>query len=649
MPQSKKIAQTYVFSTVGIIAIAALLIGANAIMQVVNLRADCTENNVYTLSEGTKTILNQIQNPVRIEFYCSEKSEAMPVRLKNYAREVENLLQEYKQSSGGAVKIRKKIPEPLSDAADTAQKLGISPRRVSQGNKIYFGLAVTQFDQSKVIPFLSPDKRNRLEYEITSKIDQIIHPEKPTIGVFSSLPIMGSQRRPSPMQRQGSDQEPWWIIKKLREQYEVKKLNAEDLKELSSNVDVLMLVHPPADLSEQAKFGIDQYLLNGGKMMAFIDPMCMSAQEGKQNRLRRRKKGPPQTSSLDPLLNQWGVKYQKNKVIADMIYQTRIGGGRGRASREMPTLLSLTGDAMNQEDPATSPINSIIAAFPGALEGSAPTGVTRDVLMHSSTQSYLANKYEARMGGDAVKKNFTPSEKEFPIAISLRGSFSTAYPDGPPSPSEAKGKEDKQKNGPDKKTDDQQQSFLKESQNDGRVVLVADADMLNDRFCIRQQTIFGKQMSSTISDNLSFVQNKLEQLSGSTSLAKIRSRGAERRPFVVINRKKAEAREEYQDRINSLENELSDIRSKLNELQKAKSGEQELIMSPEQKEAMERFRKKKVETRKKLKELRKELRDEIDSLKTGIKWANMGAVPFLVALSGVVLALIRRSRREREK
>jgi hypothetical protein len=133
-------------------------------------------------------------------------------------------------------------------------------------------------------------------------------------------------------------------------------------------------------------------------------------------------------------------------------------------------------------------------------------------------------------------------------------------------------------------------------------------------------------------------------LAGDSDLITVRSRATQNRPFSRIKKMQAEAQEAYQSKIKELEDSLVDTRQRLSELQQAKQGNQRFILSPEQQAEIEKFRKKETEANMQLKEERKKLRRDIDSLETRLKWENILAMPVVVALSGISLALYKRKR-----
>ena len=652
MQQHKsRLFQTLIYSGVGIAAMLVLLIVVNFVVDSFPGRIDATENNIYTLSEGTEKILSDIENPITVRFYFSRDAENMPMRLKNYGKRVEDLLKEYREKANGKITIKKFNPKPLSDAADTAKMDGITGRQVGMGGrKIYLGLSISRLDSQQAIPFLDPTKAQSLEYDITRAIYRILHPEKKVLGVLSSLPVTGSSQR-SIMGQQGT--KAWHVINDLKQDYEIRKVDKKTDK-IPSEIDVLLVIHP-VKLSPQTVFALDQYVLGGGSMMALVDPLATVAMQG-QSRMEMMRSMQRASSSLGKLFDAWGIDYNKENVMVDMQYATEAGA-RGGQTQVMPGLLTLPKGALSNEDPVTAALDTMMMMFAGSFSGTGADGLNRTVLVSTSPDSQSVPKLEARRGMQRLKENFKPSEERQPLAIRLTGEFETAFPDGKPDAPEMgnKGKDgnndessqdDKEKENSKEKKD---KTYLEKSDKEGAVVLVSDVDVASDRLSVQTQNLFGQQIQREISENTTFIHNVIDQLAGGSKLMSIRSRGVQRRPFKKINKMRSEARQEYQDRISELQQELNSVEKKLRQLQQGReaSGDQQLILSPEQEEAMQRYQKKEAETRKELKRVRKQLREDIVSLENKLKFANIILMPALVCIAGIIVAVIKRRRAKR--
>ena len=624
----KRSLQVILFSAAGVVAMFILLVAVNFIAAQFKRRIDLTAEKAYTLSPGTRAILARLDTPVQIRFYVSQRAAEMPVLLKTYAQRVDDLLGEYRQASHGLIEIENLDPEPDSDAEDSARLDGVQGQMLPGGERIYLGLSVTMLDQKQAIPFLAPDRERLLEYDISRAIARVVETHKPTVGVMSPLPIMGTPMMPM-AQEQG--EEPWAFITELQRDFDVKQVEMTADK-IPDDIQVLVVIHPRA-ISDATQFAIDQFVLRGGRLLAFLDPKDML------DRMSQGMGSPASTSNLDKLLKAWGLTFDTSKVVADMNYVARTRQGRA------PAILVLTEKAMNKEDIVTSDSDNIVLAMAGQFSGTPAQGLQETVLMKSSPNSELVDGMMAQFGGESIATNFTPSGNEYPLALRLSGKFKTAFPQGKPKDAtKAPGEEQNQPNEQRKKEEEKTAPpALKESAKETTVVLVGDADMIQDPIAIREvQNPFGPRWAMPANGNLAFAQGVVEQLSGDSDLIAVRSRASRERPFTVVKKIQADAEANYRSKIKELETSLSETQRKVNELQKGKESGQKFILSPEQQTELANFQKKEVEVKAELKKVRKQVRAEIDSLETRIKWLNIAAMPAAVALTGLGLALFRR-------
>lgn len=625
-----RFAQTYVFSTIGVILMAVLLVVLNFIGRGIGGRIDLSEDKLYTLSPATHEILGGLESPVTIRYYFSRNAASEAgLALQTYARQVENLLAEYKRIGGHNIVLEKYDPEPFSDAADSADLDGILGQDVGRGQALYFGISVNLLDAQQAIPFLHPTRRNLLEYDLTRAIHRVSNPRQQVVGVMSSLPVLGTPRMP--MQMPGMDrgqEQPWQFVTELRKEYDVQRV-ATSTRRIDPDIDVLVLIHPQ-ELSDETLFAVDQYLLHGGRILAFVDPMS-TAESRSRDPMQAAQSPSPGSSTLGVLFDAWGIEFDTDYVVADLIHATRIRHPTTGEPISMPAILSLTSDAMSPDNPVTSQLGNVILAFSGIITGDAADGLDTEVLLETSERSDLVEKFRAQLAPDDIRRHIVESGTRFPLALRLSGRFPTAFPDGTP--------------GADPEAVARDGS-LTEAVGDGAVIVVADSDVVFDDFCVQRQRIFGQTVAYPISDNLTLAQNMVDQLAGGTALMRIRSRGAVSRPFKVINERQAEAEEQYRGKIERLENELVDVQQRLNELFRGQreQGEQQQFLTSEQLEMLESFRQKQVETRQELREVQKQLRRDINALENTLKWANIALMPLLVGLSGIVLAIIERRR-----
>jgi ABC-type uncharacterized transport system involved in gliding motility auxiliary subunit len=615
--------ETVLYSAGGVAVLLVVLIAANFIGTKAKFRLDFTADKSFTLSEGTRAILRKLDTPVQVRLYVSQKEKAMPVVLKDYATRVQDLLDEYRQASGGKVQITKLDPEPDSDAEDSARLDGLDPQMLQTGDAIYFGLAMNMLDQKVVVP-LALERERLLEYDLSRAISLVMNPTKPVIGVMSSLPIFGGSD-PMMAMRGAPQQEPAIFLSELKQAFDVKQVEVSAAT-IDDDINLLLLVHAK-DLTEETEYAIDQFILRGGKLIAFLDPSpVFDKSQAQQNPMFGNMPGGK--SSLDRLLPAWGLAMEGGKVVADMTYKTVNQGG------DQPTVIRLTADAMNKDDVVTSQIDDLVMLLAGAITGKPVDGLTETVLVKSSPQSQLVDGFMAAMGGgENVLKDFKPSGVDYALAVQLSGKFKTAFPNGKPGASA-------DTNAPAASGDS-----LKESKADTQVILVADSDMLNDQIVASVQNFFGQKIITPRFGNLTFVQSLVEKLSGDSNLISVRSRATINRPFTLVQKMEAAAQEEYRGKIKTLMDSQQEIERKLSELLQSKGAPgQQIILPPEQQKEIENFKKQQVETSKQLKQIRKEFRQDIDALQNRLKAINLLAMPAAVALCGVAIAVFKRKR-----
>ncbi|NDB75785.1 MAG: hypothetical protein EB141_09100, partial [Verrucomicrobia bacterium] len=369
-----------------------------------------------------------------------------------------------------------------------------------------------------------------------------------------------------------------------------------------------------------------------GKLVAYLDPVSYVDQQ-RQGGNPMMGGGPPTSSSLDKLLAAWGIGFDKTKCVADMKYVTRMG--RGQRVEQQPAVLSLTADAIDRNDISTSQVDSLMMGFGGAFTGSPVEGLKKTVLIKSTTQSQLVEGFLAQMSGDAIVKDFKPSSTEYALAIKLSGKFKTAFPNGKPDAAPAPGEEKKEA----PKSD-----ALKETKDENHVILVADADMLADQFCVQIQDFFGQRVVIPRNGNVNLAQNFVEQMAGDTALMNTRSRAIVQRQFTRVRDMQLKAEEAYREKIKGLENSLQETQRKLNDLQRNKEKGQRFVLSPEQQKELENFRKQEAKVKVDLKLLRRDLRQEVESMENRLKWMNIAGMPFLVTIGGIGLAVVKRRR-----
>ena len=395
-----------------------------------------------------------------------------------------------------------------------------------------------------------------------------------------------------------------------------------DVDKIDADIRVLLVVHPK-EISDKAQFALDQFVLRGGKLAAFLDPQSVVDSRSQQNPMMGGQPPAP-GSSLDTLLTAWGLGFDKAKSVVDLNLKMQLGGGPGGQPTEAPTWLALTPENINPDEILTSQLDSIWLPGAGAFTGTPTNGLKETVLLRSTKDSQLVDSMMANFAGVSLLNDFKASGKEQALAVRLTGKFHTAYPGGLPGETNAA-------------------PALKDSAAENTVILVGDSDLLNDNFSLRQiNSPFG-QMATAMNANLNFAQNSVEQMSGDSNLIGVRSRATLSHPFTRVKAMEAIAQEKFSTQISELQKTLEDSQQKLSELeQQDKDKSQKFILTAEQQAEVEKFRKAEAQTRVQLKQVQKDLRREVDALQTRATWLNIAVVPLLVTFFGIGLALYKR-------
>ncbi|NCC52848.1 MAG: ABC transporter [Spartobacteria bacterium] len=614
-------------SAIGALVVLGILIAVNALFANVRLRKDLTEERIYTLSGGTVNMLKGLDRNVTLKFYFTRDNPDVPMPLKNYAQRIIDLLNEVVSHSGGNVTLEIYDPEPDSDAEEWAQRYGLTGQATGMLGlhpNLYLGLVAVSGTKEASIPFLAPALEPQMEYLVIRLVQEVTQVSRSKLGIMSALPVMAPPASPyGPAPGQPQD---WFFVSELKKQYEVQRIPME-AEQIPADINTLVLVHPKG-ISERTLYAIDQFLLKGGRLMAFVDPLCISEEVSRDEPMGGM---PMLASDINTLSRAWGVEMPVDAIVADIDLATPVNLGNGRAER-LPTWLTLRGGAhMDPDEIITGTLDSLMLPFAGAVKGAAAEGLTLTPLLFASKEAVTVNSFMARNPAALNTRSGTPAPVAA-LAVRLAGSFKTAFPAGQPA---AEGEESPA---------DTPDASLKESERDGVVVLIADVDMLANEFAVRALNFFGQTMYQPMNDNLNLTLNLAEQLSGNEALIGLRGRGSFNRPFDRVLAMEKEAQQRWQEEEEKLQQKLQDTQERINELQSAKNQDQQFILSPEQQQEIEKFRAQRFETQRQLKEVRKNLRHNIEQLGMNLKVINMAAVPALVALYGIGHWWVRRKR-----
>jgi ABC-type uncharacterized transport system involved in gliding motility auxiliary subunit len=603
--------------------LAALFV---AVMLLVNVafrgaRADLTQNHLYTLSDGTRNILKSIDEPLDLTLFFSDKGSEDVPQLRTYFTTVHEMLQEMASRSGGKLRLSVVDPLPFSEDEDRATSLGLQSVPVSAaGDKVFLGLAGTNSTNGHAaIPFLDPGKEAFLEYDIAKLIHELETPKKPVVGLLSGLPIAAGFDPQTQRMRQ-----PWAVYSQWSQLFDMKPVDAATLKAVDKDMDVLIVVHPK-HLADDALYAIDQFVLRGGHLLVFVDPSAELDDSGADPNNPMAAMMADKSSDLAKLFKAWGVEYDPHKVVIDRARGLPISLAEGSAPVRHPGILGLTAADLNHDDVLTANLDTINVSTAGSFDLAKDAKDEKLVpLLQTTSEAMSVPSDRLRMLGDpsSLLQGYKAAGSPFVIAARLSGKFKSAFPE---------------------RTD---AGALKESKDaNGQIVLVADTDLLSDRMWVQMRAFLGQQIMNPFANNGDFAVNALDNMAGSSDLISIRGRATSQRPFTTVEAIKRNADERFRAKEQDLQRELSDTERKLTELQSAKSKEQAQILSAEQKAELDKFMTRKLEIRKELRQVRRQLDAEIESLGTRLKIINIVLVPLLVTFAALGFALWRRQRR----
>jgi len=631
----------------GRIVIAAALLGAvvfvcvNIVSAKIfrNARVDLTQQHLYSLSQGTRSLLGELKEPVRFRMFMSSGLTKQAPQLAAFAGRVRSLLDSYVAAANGNIILELIDPQPFSEEEDRAVAFGIDGLQGTTGERLFFGLAATNSTTGRAtIPVFSQDREAFLEYDLTRLVSDLGRRGKPVVALLDGIGLAGN-----PMIRMPEQQ----VLAQMKQFFDVKPI-PNDIDKFPDDTRVLMVVHPQ-ELGEITLYTIDQWVMAGNPTLIFVDPYAEN-QVGPQGG-----PAPNPVSNLEPLFKAWGVKFDTSRAVGDPDYalQTeRPVSGRPVVSKNLPWM-ALSGDALARDEAILAQLSAVVVTTAGAFE-SAKDGVALRPLLKASS---AAVTLDATLAGDRfgdqrrLLVGLTKASKPPIIAARLMGTLDSAFPDGlkkgdkpdEAKPEEAKAGEAKPDDKPEAKADPAKDNVLKRSAKPPNVILVGDADMLMDRNWIQQHSLFGQQLAQAFANNGDFVINAVEEMAGGSALSDLRGRGVSWRPFEKIQRMEADADSRYRAKEQELTQQLRDTEQKMTQLPKAAEGAND-VLTPEQLKAVEGFRAQLLSIRSELRDVQFALRRDVDNLKSWVTAANVGGVPVAVGVLALAFGM-RRSRR----
>lgn len=659
-------------SLVGLVLIAAALLFAVAVISLLpGWRLDLTEDRLFTLAPATRDIVSGLENPIELTFFYSDSATEDVPQIRTYATRVQELLGEIVIASNGRLTLTTIDPEPFSEDEDLANQFGIQPVPVTQGGEaIYFGLVAAQqlaegapetLRISETMPLIRPDQEPFLEYEFVKLIMQAANPERRVVALLTDLDVDGGFDPGTQQMLQ-----PWFVMDVIRQLYEVRRISEID-ESIDEDVDIVMLVHP-RDLSDQMLYAIDQHVMRGGEVIAFLDPNADSL-------VTRSPQGvlvpAGMSSDLPGLLEAWGVTYDSSKVLADSSLALRVSMGQGSRPEPHLGMLGIQRANLDGDDIITSRLETINISSAGVIAQAEGAATQFEPLMQSSSNSMLM---EASLIQDITELSvlfdeFEPTEESYTLAARVSGVVNSAFPDGPPPPPEEEEEESEagaEDTGDDASADNDAEAdaetaaaeetdtaeeeesppHIAQSQEPVNILLFADTDLMSDRMWVQVAQFLGQRIPQPFANNGDMIINALDNLAGGANLASIRSRGAYSRPFNRVIEMQRQADDRLREEEAELLSRLADAEAEIARLSQNEEGEPLDQIAPEIQGEIDQFNQEMIDTRRRLRDVQFQLTEDIERLGNNLRWLNTLLVPVLLSVLVLGIFLMRARRRQ---
>ncbi|MGA3306282.1 MAG: Gldg family protein, partial [Stellaceae bacterium] len=547
-----------------LLALAAALVLFTAVNVIARnwlggVRLDLTQGGLYTLSPGTRATLVKIDEPITLRFYYSPQLGREIPSYGVYADRVREMLKSYAARAGGKIRLEILDPAPFSPTEDRAVAFGLQGVPLDQsGEQVYFGLAGTNStDDQEIVSFFQPERERFLEYDLTKLIHTLANPAKTVVGLATELPMEGDLMAAM----QGRPLVPYVMLEQMRQLYDV-HIMGTDFDAVPDDVGVLMLVHPQ-NLAPKTLYAIDQYVMKGGHALVFVDP---DSETQTQHPSQLNPPGQPNDSDLPVLFKAWGLELEPKLVAGDRQAAMKVNAGTASRLQALDYVawLGLKSANLNRDDLITADLSQINMATAGILKP-LPGATTSFAPLISTSEDSMAipvAKVQAPLPDLAgLLSDFQPGGQKLVLAAHVTGPADTAFPDGPPPPEK---KDANAGNGTAPVATPSPQ--VKTAAQPLNIVVVADTDLLDDRFWVDVQEFFGQRVAVANANNGDFVTNALDVLSGGADLVGLRSRGSSARPFDLVQDIQRQADARYEASEKTLEDRLKDTQQKLKDL-----------------------------------------------------------------------------------
>jgi ABC-type uncharacterized transport system involved in gliding motility auxiliary subunit len=595
-------------------------------------RLDLTEDELFTLTDGTKEVIASLEEPIDLRLYYSEQFDEIGPNIARHADRVRELLDEYERLSGGMIRIQLFDPEPFSPEEDLAVSDGLQGLPFDQsGARVYFGVSGTNStDDVDSIGYLAPERGAFLEYDLTRMISNLADPEKPVVALVSDLPLQGTQF---------DNYAPWLVLDGLQQFFKVEILDRDAL-ELPAETEILVIAGAHS-IKDPLLYEMDQFVMNGGRVLAFADPYAETLALAGPAAGQLPPPGVGQ-AAIEPLLNAWGVTVERGQFVANLDDAIRVGFPNPETGQQVAVdyvaWLTMQGDRFSRDDAVTTQLQRIVLSSTGAFMKAEDGESTIEPLIYTTANSSLMSGFEIAQQPNpiALLDKFESDDTVFNVAVRVTGKVKSAFPEGPTvkvlgDAEDADAIRAAHKNAPDAPAN---------------IILVGDVDMLANQNWAQVSEVAGERVAIPTANNADFFINAIDNLRGNQGLVGLRGRGLTIRPFEVIEQMRRAADNKFRDQEQALLARITEMEQTIERLQREEATTGVLLTTQQQAE-IDRFRAEMLDQRRTLRDVQLSLRKDVENLERQVRVANIWAVPVLVAVLAVILAIVRRIRRAR--
>ena len=599
-----------VLSFGNIVILFFALIALNFIATKINIKLDFTKGSLYTLSEGSKNIVKNIDEEVTIKLFFSSSIKNLPLMVKNYGTRVAEILEEFADQSSNLT-LEVIDPKPDSDEELMATKYGISGVKVGEGDDFFLGVAVLYEDEVHKIPFFDPRKEAFLEYDIALLLSKLNSKDSQTIGMISGV----SFGAPSmPFQGNAAGAQDQWMFKKELEKKQKIRILEKTIEEIPTDIDILLVFHPQ-NFSPKTEYAIDQFIMAGGKSVLMVDPSATTVPDNSNPQMTQFM-GPQSTKSNLPMVfKTLDVEFNPSSILVDSkngaVVNTQMG------PKKYPVWLSFNESGFNTDFVVTGNLKNGLFIEAGYFKLKKDTSHKLTALVSSSKES---GKVDARSTRALINdpEKYDKLEGAQVISGLIQGKFKSAFSNKP-------------------KDSQYSKAHISSLEKEGTVLVIADVDFVNNQYALNALNFFGQTILQPKNHNVAFLQNSLEFIAGNPELISIRSRGTFSRPFIKVAEIQSSAQKKWQGVEKELTQKVQQLQQKLNSLQSSKTQGNQLALSDRQQKEIAQFKLEQLEVKRKRREVRKSLRQDIEGLGHMLMAINMFFVPLIILILGVIV------------